>query len=228
MTRSRPSGSAIDAEAAVGRILNKFRIAQGWNAESPEDHALRVAAWLEILGIAEIPVEQYDDLYRRAMATRMRREAAGEKLFALTPGELVAEYRAKAARDAARAAEQDRPDAVDVCPDRHDHRSPDEALRDYGFPGGPEEWLPCHVCRPKAFGRRRADTIAARGAAARAERTRRQVLQLVAVNRQREESAPIDAEIDAITASLRDNPGNEVLQRRYADLIAAKAARTER
>lgn len=223
LIRSQPSGSATDAETVVGRILNRYRISQGWGAEPPEDHALRVASWLEILGIAEVPVEEYENCYRRAMATRMQREAAGDKLFALTPGELVAEYRALQIRRAA-ASGKDRPDAVSICPDRHEHKSPDEALRDYGFPGLDPEWLPCHACRPSAFERRRAEVMAARGEERRRAVKDKVRLMLAAAASETGPKPELRAELDRVTALRKADPEDPELQARYAALVAELAA----
>ena len=126
---------------------------------------MRVAAWLEVLGVAKVPAHLYDTLYRRALNSREITRRNGGEVLALRADDLVDEYRMmqqeeqerhRRAKAAGYPAEQ--------CPERDDHKSPDEALRDYGLPGHDAEWLPCHVCRPAAFQQRRIESAERRKA----------------------------------------------------------------
>lgn len=85
--------SQINAGEEIGKILERFRLSQGWKAEEDEDHELRMTAFLEILGAARIPVNLYDRLYRRVMVTRAKKKASGESVsYYIAPEEMVAEY----------------------------------------------------------------------------------------------------------------------------------------
>ena len=198
-----------NAGETVGRILNRFRLAQGWNAEDPENHKLRVAAWLEVLGVNRIPVDEYDDLYRRALETRARKQVEGQEVFYLRPDDLVIEFKALARPE---------PPAMDPanCLESHNHRSEDEALQDYGMPGEPEHWLPCHVCRPKAFSQRRS---AAYGE--RAERKRQDMVRRLLEKNNKSDDVG-DPELDAITEARRLAPNDPELFQKYRDIVAAR------
>src|SRR6185369_5562068 len=84
----------LNAAESVGRIFDKFRMAQGWRSdEDQENHEARILSWIEILGTARIEVRHYEDLYRRAMVNRGLRKATGESLsYWVTPEELIAEH----------------------------------------------------------------------------------------------------------------------------------------
>lgn len=45
------------------------------------------------------------------------------------------------------------------CPEKHNHRAPDDAVQEYGRMGE-FHWLPCHACRWEAHQKRQAEIIA--------------------------------------------------------------------
>lgn len=209
MTRSRSSPS--EAGEIVGRILNRFRLAQGWNAEDPENHKLRVAAWLEVLGVNRIPVDEYDELYRRALETRARKQMAGQDVFYLRPDDLVIEFNALA-----KSATPEIDPAN--CIERYNHRSAEEALQDYGMPGQPEHWLPCHVCRPRSFSQRRSEEFGRRS-----EEMRQKLVRLLAEKNKNTKTVGDDPELDAITEARRLAPNDPDLFQKYREIVAARA-----
>lgn len=216
LTRSQSSQSTEAAADVVGRILNRFRMAQGWAAEDPENHKLRVAAWLEVLGVARVPVERYDELYRRALDTRTRKQAQGLEVFYVRPDDLVVEWLAL------REAQLKPSIGPENCPERADHLSEAEALRDYGFPGEVEEWLPCHLCRPEAYRRRVAEVKAQRSEIDRAEKVQQRIRLMLSGTAVITADTGVDARLDEATARLREQPGNEALRRRYVELVEEK------
>jgi hypothetical protein len=124
-------------------------MAQGWRPdEDQENHEARIISWIEILGTANIPIEHYDGLYRRAMVSRGRKKGEGLSVpYWITPEELIAEH-AEFQRDL-----QAQPRPVEHCSQPHD-ADRDDRLNIYAVGGVEEIALPCHECRPEAHRKR--------------------------------------------------------------------------
>lgn len=95
-------------------------------------------------------------------------------------------------------------------------------MRDYGFPGEVEEWLPCHVCRPEAYRRRVADVKAKRSEIDRSQKVEQRIGLMLSAAVVKTADAGIDARLDEVTARLREQPENEALRRRYVELVEEK------
>ena len=78
-----------DKMRAVCAVINKIRIAKGWSVLNASDAEIHAIVWLEVLNHAGVPFTAYDALYQRAMQTKARKMAMGEKEIDLTPEFLV-------------------------------------------------------------------------------------------------------------------------------------------
>ena len=151
MTRLQPS---INAGQELGKILDRMYLALGVTAKDDVDHKQRLAAYLEILGTARIPVFLWEKLYRRAMVTRAYKRANGDFCsFYLTPEDLISEY-PNLQKELGEKKSDDAP--VADCPQTHDADALDRLV--FYILGGIEEVvLPCHACRPAANEERRKE-----------------------------------------------------------------------
>jgi len=87
------SGAALERAAeTLGQILDRYRISKGWQPLSDDDHDLMVAAWLEVLSVAGVPVEQFDACYRAARQTQIEARAKGGDAGPLGADDLAAEW----------------------------------------------------------------------------------------------------------------------------------------
>jgi hypothetical protein len=74
---------------AVCAVINKIRIAKGWSVLNASDAEIHAIVWLEVLNHAGVPFTAYDALYQRAMQTKARKMAMGDREIDLTPDFLV-------------------------------------------------------------------------------------------------------------------------------------------
>lgn len=86
-----PSSTAERAKA-LGTLIVKFRLTNGWQLLPTADQMAMTAAWLEVLDISGVPAEQYEACYAAAVQARAERRANGEQLSHLTADELAAEW----------------------------------------------------------------------------------------------------------------------------------------
>jgi ribosomal protein L44E len=90
---TRGQGMSLRTAAeTLGQILDRYRASKNWQAQSDADHNLTVAAWLEILDIAGVPVRHYESCYKAARQTQIECQAAGESVGPLGADELAAEW----------------------------------------------------------------------------------------------------------------------------------------
>lgn len=165
LTQSKPLPKKLNAAEELGKIFDRFRRQTDWRLEGEEtveakkDRGQFIAAALEVLGAARVPVESYERLYRRAMVSRARRRAEGKSVnFKLSGEDLATEWFVlqKEIAEAPPAPVAEMPE--DECPNRHQHIG-SEAIVEYLFAGKKEVVLPCHACRPKAFTLRNAEFV---------------------------------------------------------------------
>ena len=151
----------------IGEIIDRFRRGAGWNlqtettTEAKRDRQQLILVFLEQLGAARVPVEEYERCYRRATVTRARLKAEGKSVpFHITPEELVAEWFILEKEIAAKTADDnEKPDLeASVCPDRENHVE-GEAVQEYLIWGSFAVMLPCHKCRPKAHSQRQLEAV---------------------------------------------------------------------
>lgn len=152
LTPAKPS--ELNAGEILGDIFDRFYQQAGWNVLTDEERDLRIATGLEVLGAADVPPKYYDELYRRAMATRAKRKSEGETVFTLSAEDLAVEWHGLK-NELATGTKPDLSPAT--CPNRAWHIG-GEPVCEYGPPGAATK-LPCHVCRPTAFSQRSAETI---------------------------------------------------------------------
>lgn len=211
LTRAKLSKS-INALKVIGDILTRFRVANGLPKDSQSDHEAKVASWSEVLGVNQIPVSEYEPLYRKAMVTRAEKIKAGLAVFHLTPFDLIAEYKPEPKQKGV---------SSETCPEKHNHFSEEDALLDYSTPFEEEPlWLPCHVCRPNAFQKRSAEVKQEQ--ANRGREVKKAILQLTTAKVESKELNAIDGRLDAICKARLKNPNNEQLIEEYEKALAEK------
>jgi len=150
LTRQKSSVELNPGEV-LGKMFDRFKLSQGFNLKDDDEQDLRIAAFIEILGTARIPVKYWDRLYQKAMVTRGQRRARGEKNpFFITPEELIAEY------DSLMREIAQQPINL-VCPQTHDNE--EDRLVEYMFGGNVPVLLPCHLCRKDAHQQRIAERV---------------------------------------------------------------------
>jgi hypothetical protein len=159
LTRTKPSNADLNAAEIIGDIIDRFRRAAGWNLQAEEtleakrDRQQLIAVFLEQLGAARVPVDQYERLYRRATVTRARRRAEGkENPFHLTPEEIVTEWFGLQKELADAPKETD----AQACPNVNQHID-GEPVCEFVYWMTTEVILPCPVCRPRAFAQRQKE-----------------------------------------------------------------------
>jgi hypothetical protein len=161
LTLPKSSPKNLNAAEEIGKLIDRFRLGAGWNLkdentpEAIQDRDNLIAVFLEDLGAARVPTDQYERLYRRAKVTRARQKAEGKSVpFHLTSEELVAEWFVlqKEIAAAGTANKSDLP--VEKCPNLSEHID-GEPIVELLLWGKDEVILPCHTCRPEAFRIRR-------------------------------------------------------------------------
>lgn len=135
----------------MGRIVNKvlsLSVLSKSNAEIKE----MVGVWTDAL-FSIVPESRLDDALSRAIKNHTT-------TFAINFFDVKNAY---AELEAEESAEKERADTeertlnrVAFCAEKHNHKSPDEAIQQY-FVGGHWEWLPCVHCRPDAYWQRVKD-----------------------------------------------------------------------
>lgn len=78
-----------DKLRAVCAIINKVRIARGWNILPAEEAEITASVWIEILDGGGVPFIAYDALYRAAIQARTRQMSIGNAPPDITPDLLV-------------------------------------------------------------------------------------------------------------------------------------------
>lgn len=77
---------------AIGAVINKIRVIQGWNMVSPKDAEPTAKAWIEQLDRYGVKPEEYDNLLRLAIDRRVVMLQHGKTPDPLTVELLLAEY----------------------------------------------------------------------------------------------------------------------------------------
>jgi hypothetical protein len=163
LTRQKPSKPKLNAGEVIGDIIDRFRRSIGWNLaqeqteEEKKDRMQLIAVFLEILGAAAVPVEEYERCYRRATVTRARLKADGKSVpYHITAEELVTEWILLQRSRATQPESQDKP--AELCSFRNNHID-GEPIVEYAFSGITDMILPCHECRPEAHRVRKNEKI---------------------------------------------------------------------
>lgn len=77
----------------IGSIINRWRLASGWQLLSKDDQNLTIAAWFQVLKLQGVTMEFYDVCYRAAIATRAAKRSAGADVpFTLAAEAVAAEW----------------------------------------------------------------------------------------------------------------------------------------
>lgn len=87
-TRHSTGGAA----RTLGKILDRYRASKGWQPLPDADHMQMVAAMLEVLEIAGVPVGQYENCFRAARQAQLEKQAAGESVGPLGADEMAVEW----------------------------------------------------------------------------------------------------------------------------------------
>lgn len=209
MTHVKPSKHE-NALKAIGDIIVRFRAANGLPKDSQSDHELKVISWAEVLGANQIPVSEYEPLYRKAMVTRAEKIKRGLQVFHLTVFDLLAEREL-----------EPKSTTVSSCPEKHNHYSEEEALLDYSMPFEEHSlWLPCHACRSQAFRQRSAEIKQSQ--IARSQEIKKLQLQLTSHKPASPKCHDIDLRLEEIGKARLQNPNNEKLIAEYEAALAEK------
>jgi hypothetical protein len=86
---TRFSPDPIQAKT-IGSILDRWRLANGWQPLESSDQNLTIAAWFQVLKLQGVTVEFYDVCYRAAVTTRAQKRNAGENVPYTLSAEAVA------------------------------------------------------------------------------------------------------------------------------------------
>lgn len=87
----RPQG-VNPAVEILGQIIDRARLAKGWNPHPPDTQMLAIQTWFEILNVGKIPPCHYNELYRRATVQRSNVLSAGREPPDICPELLVAQW----------------------------------------------------------------------------------------------------------------------------------------
>lgn len=84
--------AAVEAATILGTILDRNRLANGWNRLPDTEHDQQLISWLEVLDVNGVPFPAFDECYRAALKTRMRQKSAGVKLMPMAAEDLAVEW----------------------------------------------------------------------------------------------------------------------------------------
>lgn len=129
--------------------------------EEKVDHQHYVMTFLEVLGAAGVPVDQYEICFRRARVARARKEAEGKSVsFKITPEEIAAQWFVIQKEQAEKTADDPQNKPAENCSFLNEHIGGESIVQYFpawSLPDGVV--LPCHECRPKAHEQKKAAQI---------------------------------------------------------------------
>ena len=82
----------LDKQNALGDVLDRWRLNQGWNPWDHETQMMAIASWVSVLDREDIPASAYNELYERALETRAHALKTGKQLPNFGAELLLAEW----------------------------------------------------------------------------------------------------------------------------------------
>ncbi len=82
----------LDKQNALGDVLDRWRLNQGWNPWDDDTQMMAIKSWVHVLDREDIPASAYNELYERALETRAHALRTGKTLPNFGAELLLAEW----------------------------------------------------------------------------------------------------------------------------------------